>query len=198
MPTAVAERLSTTRAPASERPGVSDGELIGRVAAGDIAAFEQLYARFARPILGLAQRLLGDPGRAEDAAQETFASVWRSAKSYRPDRGTGSAWLYTVARNSIIDRSRKRTEPAVDTAPDTPADAHGPPEEAEASWVAWSVHAAVQQLPENERTVVELAYWKGLSQREVAEQLDIPLGTVKTRTRTALLRLSERLEEVRP
>ncbi len=198
MPTAVAERLSSTRAPASEQPVPSDGELIGRVAAGDVAAFEQLYRRFARPVLGLAQRLLGDPGRAEDATQETFASVWRSAKSYRPDRGVGSAWLYTIARNSTIDRSRKRAEPAVDTAPENAARDPGPAEEAEASWVAWSVHAAVEQLPEKERAVVELAYWGGFSQREVAEQLDVPLGTVKTRTRTALLRLSERLEEVRP
>ena len=85
---------------------VSDSELIQRTAAGDRAAFELLYRRHARPVFGLALRRLGDSGRAEDAVQDTFASVWRSARTYRPERGVGSAWLYTVARNAIVDCGR--------------------------------------------------------------------------------------------
>src|SRR5881392_1071064 len=90
------------RPPAAEE--CSDGELLHRIAAGDREAFDVLYRRFVRPVFALALRRLGDRGRAEDATQETFASVWRSAASYRPERGAGAPWLYAVARNAIVDR----------------------------------------------------------------------------------------------
>src|SRR5579871_925090 len=169
----------------------SDGDLIQRAAGGDRSAFELLYRRYARPVFGLALRRLGDRGKAEEAVQETFASVWRSAGSYKPERGPGAPWLYAVARHAIVDRSRRRTEPPVDSF-DEPADAEpGPADRAESGWVAWRVHRALEELPEREREVISLAYWSGLSQSEVAEFLDIPLGTVKTRTRAALQHLSE-------
>jgi RNA polymerase sigma-70 factor (ECF subfamily) len=171
----------------------SDDELILRTGSGDRAAFEQLYRRYARSVFGLALRRLGDRSRAEDAVQETFASIWRSARSYRPERGPGAPWLYAVARNAIVDRSRVRTEPAVE-APDQADRDAGPLELAEQSWVAWRVHRALEDLPEREREVVALAYWSGLSQTEVAEFLGIPLGTVKTRTRSALGRLADLLD----
>lgn len=174
----------------------TDSHLIQRVAGGDRDAFTELYRRFARPVLALATRQLGDNGRAEDAAQETFAAVWRSARSYRPERGTGSAWLYAVARHAIIDRARQRREPVAE-ASDEPSDEAGPAEQVEGSWLAWRVHSALEQLPERERAVLELAYWSGLSQAEVASYLDVPLGTVKTRTRTGLARLAGLLEEVK-
>ncbi len=88
----------------------SDAELIQRTADGDRSAFDDLYRRYARPVFGLALRRLGDRGRAEDAVQETFASVWRSAASYRPDRGPGAPWLYAVARNAIVDRARRHAD----------------------------------------------------------------------------------------
>src|SRR4051812_50195516 len=94
--------------PAAMATAESDSQLIERVGRGDREAFEQLYRRFARPVLAMAVRQLGDNGRAEDAAQETFAAVWRSARSYRAERGSGSAWLYAVARHAIIDRARQR------------------------------------------------------------------------------------------
>src|SRR5882672_4209831 len=84
----------------------SDAELIQRTGTGDHSAYEKLYKRYARPVFGLALRRLGDRGRAEDAVQETFASIWRSAGSYKPDRGPGAPWLYAVARNAIVDRAR--------------------------------------------------------------------------------------------
>src|SRR5436309_5680826 len=168
----------------------SDGELIQRAGTGDRSAFEDLYRRYARPVFGLALRRLGDRGRAEDAVQETFASIWRSAASYKPERGPGAPWLYAVARNAIVDRARSRTDTPAE-AGDEPDTAVGPGELAEQHWVAWRVHRALEELPEREREVVALAYWSGLSQSEVAEFLGIPLGTVKTRTRAALAKLSE-------
>ncbi len=176
--------------------GSTDGELLQRIGKGDRDAFDILYRRFVRPVFGLALRRLGDRGRAEDAAQETFASVWRSASSYKPERGPGAPWLYAVARNAIVDRARARSETPMEP-PDEPAPDATPPEEAERSWLAWRVHTALQNLPEHERTLLELAYWGGLSQSEIAEFLNIPLGTVKTRTRSALSRLADALEEVR-
>jgi RNA polymerase sigma-70 factor (ECF subfamily) len=172
----------------------TDGELILRTGDGDRGAFEVLYRRYARSVFGLALRRLGDRGRAEDAVQETFASVWRGARSYRPERGPGGPWIYAVARNAIVDRSRARNEPAVE-APEQESHEPGPPEHAEASWTAWRIHRALEELSDNERAVIELAYWSGLSQSEVAEYLAIPLGTVKTRTRAALARLADLLEE---
>ena len=171
----------------------SDSDLLVLVAERDRVAFEALYHRYVRSIYGLALRRLRDRQRAEDAVQETFAAVWRSAASYRPERGAAAPWLYAVARNAIIDRLRARTEPAAE-APDLPSSEPGPADRAEASFVAWRVHRALEELPPKEREVVELAYWSGMSQSEVAEYLDIPLGTVKTRTRSALSRLSDLLE----
>ncbi|HEU6444844.1 MAG TPA: sigma-70 family RNA polymerase sigma factor [Gaiellaceae bacterium] len=174
---------------------VSDGELIRMVGSGDRSAFDALYRRYARPVFGLALRRLGDRGRAEDAVQETFASVWRAASTYKPERGPGAPWLYAVARNAIVDNGRARREPPVD-APEEMADDEGPADRAESGWVAWRVHRALAELPENERQVIELAYWGGRSQSEIADALGIPLGTVKTRTRTGLSRLAALLEDV--
>jgi RNA polymerase sigma-70 factor (ECF subfamily) len=178
-------------------PGASDADLIVKVGSGDRAAFEELYSRFARPVLGLALRMLGDHGRAEDAAQETFAAVWRSAKTFRPERGSGSAWLFAVARHAIVDRARQRVDPLVAEPVEQASPEAGPVEVAEQSWLSWQVQTALSRLPERERTVLELAYFSGLSQSEVASYLDVPLGTVKTRTRAGLARLGALLEEVR-
>ena len=174
--------------------GISDGDLLQRIADGDTRAFETLYQRFARPVLGLALRLLRDRGRAEDAVQETFAAIWRSAGSYRPERGPGAPWLYAVARNAIVDRARARRDTTFAEPPDQASADAGPGERAESSYVSWRVHRAVQELPANEREVLELAYWGNLSQSEIASFLGIPLGTVKTRTRTGLGRLADLLE----
>jgi len=173
--------------------GASDTALLVRVAERDRAAFETLYQRYVRSVFGLALRRLRDRQRAEDAVQETFAAVWRSAGSYRPERGAAAPWLYAIARNAIVDRMRARNEPPAE-APDLASAEPGPGDRAEAAYVAWRVHRALEELPTKEREVVELAYWSGMSQSEVAEYLHIPLGTVKTRTRSALARLAGVLE----
>ncbi len=173
----------------------TDGELIERVAGRDRAAFEELHRRFVHAVLGLALRRLRDRGRAEDATQDTFAAVWRSAGTYDRARGAGAPWLYTIARNVVTDRLRGSPEPPVEQPPDLASGEAAPDEQAEASWRAWRVHRALAVLPDHERPVIELAYWSGLSQSEIAEFLQIPLGTVKTRTRSALMRLADELED---
>lgn len=187
-------RAERATMPAVAANDSTDGELITRAADGDRGAFEVLYRRYSRPVFGLALRRLGDRGRAEDAVQETFASVWRAARTYKPERGPGAPWLYAVARNAITDRGRARSEPPAEVPEQVSPDA-GPAERAEAGWTSWRVHRALEELSSNERTVIELAYWSGLSQSEIAEFLNIPLGTVKTRTRAALHRLAGLLEE---
>ena len=171
----------------------TDGDLIARVGEGDAGAFEQLYRRYSRPVFALALRRLGDRGRAEDAVQETFASIWRSAGSYRRERGPGAPWLYAVARNAIVDRRRALGPVPAEPIDEASSDA-GPDERAESSWTAWRIHRALAELPEQERKLIELAYWGGLSQSEIADFVGIPLGTVKTRTRSALSRLADALE----
>jgi RNA polymerase sigma-70 factor (ECF subfamily) len=186
-------RRETTGDNSRDERGVTDGDLIGRVARRDANAFELLYRRYARPVFGLALRRLGDRMRAEDAVQETFAAVWRSARTYRPERGAGAPWLYAVARNAIVDRSRNRSEPPAE-APDPASLEPTPAERAESAYVSWRVHRALEGLSGNERDVIELAYYGELSQSEIADFLDIPLGTVKTRTRAGLSHLADLLD----
>jgi RNA polymerase sigma-70 factor, ECF subfamily len=159
----------------------SDGELLCRIAERNLDAFEILYRRYARPVYGLALRRLGDGERAEDATQRAFAAIWGTAASYVPRRGGGARWLFTVAWNAIVDDEVTLHEP-------------GPESVAGDDWLAFRVHAAVAELPEGERVPLELACWEGRSQSEIAELLGLPLGTVETRTRSALARLAVRLE----
>jgi RNA polymerase sigma-70 factor, ECF subfamily len=173
----------------------TDGDLLQQTAQGNREAFETLYGRYSRAVFGLALRRLGDREQAEDAVQDTFTSVWRSARSYRPERGPGGPWLYTVARNAIVDRARARRHDLGGDPPDVASTEPGPDERVEAGWQAFVVHRAFAELPSSERAVLELAYWSGLSQSEISDFLNVPLGTVKTRTRNGLARLADLLEE---
>jgi RNA polymerase sigma-70 factor (ECF subfamily) len=188
-----ARNEAAPRGPVIDDPSISDADLIRRIARRDADAFELLYRRYARSVFGLALRRLGDRMNAEDAVQETFAAIWRSARTYKPDRGAGAPWLYAVARNAIVDRSRGRTDPPGE-GPELPSDDPTPAERAEAAYTSWRVHRALESLAQNEREVIELAYYGGLSQSEVADYLNIPLGTVKTRTRAGLGHLADMLE----
>ena len=173
----------------------SDQALLVRVAESDREAFETLYHRYVRSVFGLALRKLNDRADAEEVVQEAFTAIWRSAESYRPERGSAGGWLYTVARNAAIDRMRRnaRTDTTAEL-PELESLDSGPYEQAQRSDAAWRIHRALEELSLNEREVIELAYWSGLSQSEVASYLDQPLGTVKTRTRAALARLADILE----
>jgi RNA polymerase sigma-70 factor (ECF subfamily) len=176
-----------------DRREPTDGELLERIGRGDRPAFEELYRRYVRAVLALALRRIGDRGRAEDAVQDAFVSIWRSARTYDAGRGPGAPWLYAVARNAITDGLRRAPEPTAELQ-DGPAGDPDPSERAQQAWTAWRIHRALEILPEHERPLIELAYWRGLSQSEIAASLDIPLGTVKTRTRSALARLADELE----
>jgi RNA polymerase sigma-70 factor (ECF subfamily) len=181
--------------PAPPAPlGPSDVELLARVGERDREAFEVLYGRYVRSVFGLALRRLGDRAHAEDAVQEAFTAIWRSASTYRPERGAAGGWIYTVARNAIVDRLRRNGPTADAELPELASAEAGPAQRAEDSDVAFRVHRALEELQPRERQVIELAYWSGMSQSEVAEYLHLPLGTVKTRTRSGLARLATVLE----
>ncbi len=175
-------------------PTVSDGELLVAIAGGDRDAFVALYERYARAVLGLALRRLGDQGRAEDVVQETFAAIWRAAATYRPERGPGAPWLFAVARNATANQWRVKTDIPAEIAEEASLEL-GPDESTEGAWRSFCVHRSLEALTSEQRVVIELAYWQGLSQSEIAERLRLPLGTVKTRTRAALGRLAVALRE---
>jgi RNA polymerase sigma-70 factor, ECF subfamily len=170
--------------------------LLARVAGGDRVAFAELYERYASAVYGACLRVLREPHAAEDAAQDAFAAIWRHAAAFDANRGAAGAWIGRVARNAALDANRRRalrvTAPEVD-----PVDEGSTPEElAVAADEAFQLRLALDTLPERERTVLGLAYGDGLTQSEIAARLDLPLGTVKTRTRSGLARLAEYLERV--
>jgi RNA polymerase sigma-70 factor (ECF subfamily) len=172
----------------------SDEDLLELVAERrDEAAFDEFYRRYGRAVYAVVVRLIGDRAHSEDVVQQAFTNVWRAAAGYRRDRGPATGWLFAIARNAAFDAVRSRAAPSRWEVPDLPDDGLGPDERAAAAEQAFRVHAAVDRLPDHEREVVELAYFDGLSQSEVAARLGSPLGTVKTRTRRALAHLADRL-----
>ena len=179
-----------------ERCSPSDEELLDLVAEQrDEAAFDEFYGRYSRAVYAVVRRLIGDHARSEDVVQEAFTNVWRAAAGYSPERGQARGWLFAIARNAAVDALRVRAAAGRPDVPDLPDDGPGPAELASAAEQAFRVHVAVDGLCHREREVIELAYFAGFSQSEVATRLGVPLGTVKTRTRRALERLSDRLAE---
>jgi len=179
-------------------PARSDEDLLELVAdCRDEAAFDEFYRRYGRAVYGVVVRLVGDRAHSEDVVQQAFINVWRAAGGYRRERGPATGWLFAIARNAAFDALRSREAPSRWEAPDLPDDGPGPDERAAAAEQSFRIHAAVDRLPAHEREVIELAYYDGLSQSEVAARLGAPLGTVKTRTRRALAHLADRLAEER-
>jgi RNA polymerase sigma-70 factor, ECF subfamily len=175
---------------------MSDEDLLERVARErDQSAFEILYQRYARAIYSLVSRILRDRHTGEDVAQEAFAAVWRAAAGYHRGRGSAAGWMFAIARNAAIDASRARVPLVVGELPDRPDPSPLPDAQAISDMEAFRVHVAVDSLPDREREVIELAYFSGLAQSEIAQQLELPLGTVKTRTRSALQRMAPMLRE---
>jgi len=171
-----------------------DLDLIGRVVKSDQSAFFALYDRYASRVHALTLHILEDPMMAEEATQDTFLKVWSRARQYKPDRGDLITWLLTIARRTALDRLRLESRrPVLSTAQDPEETWKSIPNSNSLSEeTRWrSMYFAVQALPEVQRQVIELAYYKGLSQSEIAEVLDWPLGTVKTRLRTAMQSLRE-------
>lgn len=172
---------------------VSDDALLDGLATGDPDAAAAFVERFQRRVFGVALRIVGEPGLAEDVAQETFVRAWRRADAFDPRRGTVAAWLLTIARNLAIDTVRMRRAVVMD--PDEflaladPRPAHGPAEAAVLSSEVGRLREALGALPLDQRRALVLAAFFGQTAREVAETEGIPLGTAKTRIRAAMIRL---------
>jgi RNA polymerase sigma-70 factor, ECF subfamily len=174
----------------------ADRALIARIEARDAGALASLYDRHAGRLLGLAQRILGDTGEAEDVLQEVFFHVWKAAATFDAARGPVLAWLLVATRSRSIDRLRSRRAGGrtggrrLDEAPEVASR-----EDVEKDAVAreWETQcrAVIGQLPEDQRRALELAYFEGLTQQEIAERTGTPLGTVKTRVRLGLMKLRE-------
>ena len=165
-------------------------DLVRRMAGGDREAFAAFYDAYSPLAFGLIRRVVGDADEAADVLQEVFLELWRSAASYDPRRGTPEAWVTVRARSRGIDRVRsvrRREEmlatPLAEGAATPPADTVVDTENRE------TVHGALGVLPANQREVLELAYFRGLSQSEISRRLGQPLGTVKTRMRLGMERL---------
>ena len=156
----------------------------------------ELYDRHARPIYSLALRILGDETEAEDIVQEVFSQAWKQAARYNASRGAVGAWLLTLTRSRAIDRLRaKRARPG-DVSDERVADQlvdAGPPADllVLSSEQVARVRAALDELPLLQRAAIELAYYEGLTHAEIADRLEQPLGTVKTRIRLAMLKLRD-------
>jgi RNA polymerase sigma-70 factor (ECF subfamily) len=174
----------------------ADQAALARMARGEGEAVAELYDRHARPIYSLALRILGDATEAEDIVQEVFSQAWKQAARYSASRGAVGAWLLTLARSRAIDRLRaKRARPggvSDERVAGQLVDA-GPPVDSlvlSLEQVA-RVRAALDELPLLQRAAIELAYYEGLTHAEIADRLEQPLGTVKTRIRLAMLKLRD-------
>ena len=181
---------------------IEDAAQVVRAAGGDGAALAALYDRHARPVYSIALRIVGDERDAEDVVQDVFTQVWRQASRYDNTRGTVAAWLLTIARTRALDRLRaRRARPDAgaaspeDTGSEPATTVVDPVDVIAAASDAKRVKAALGELPLLQRLAIELAYFEGLTQSQIADRLEEPLGTVKTRIRQGLLKLRDLLSQ---
>ena len=172
--------------------GMGDEELVGQVAQGDEQALSELYDRYSRPVYATGVRLLGDAHLAEELVQDAFTNVWQGAASFDPQKASFATWLYRITRNRAVDLARRRRARPQSTGEDALRVVSGGPEP-EASVDGWDVARALSRIPEEYREVLTLAYFEGLSQREISRRTGVPLGTIKSRTTAALKRLHRSL-----
>lgn len=201
-------------------PATSDADLMRRVVQGDESAFGALYDRYAELVFGAVIRFVGDRQLAEDVVQDTYLALWNRADRFDPEAGSLLGWLLAIARNRAVDRHRAAARrPATismsaaaqadetdtealerlmaDGSPVASAPIDGDPETALLrDWLGAVVRATLGEMPELERRAIELAYYDGLTQSEIAARLGWPIGTVKTRTRRGLGRLRDALDGV--
>jgi RNA polymerase sigma factor (sigma-70 family) len=177
---------------------LSDEALVALVARSDEGALAELYDRVGRVAYGLAFRVLRDDRLAEDAVQEAFLGVWRTAAGFRAERAKASTWILTLVHRRAVDlvrrEERRRTEPLDDET----RDAATSDSAEDAVWLGFErerVQRALRQLPDGQREALELAYYGGYSQSELAERLGMPLGTIKSRMFAGLARLRELLDD---
>ncbi len=181
-----------------------DRPLLGEIAGGDVRAFEELYERHSAVLYGLLVRILHDPEDASEVLQEAFIQVWNRAAGYDNSRGSEIAWLVAIARSRGIDRIRSRkvrTQRELDAGREISI--HAPhvntvrtDQQAIQSQIQVRVRGALLELPEAQRKALELAYFEGMTQTEIAEKLSEPLGTVKTRMQLGMRKLRDKLGDV--
>jgi RNA polymerase sigma factor (sigma-70 family) len=175
---------------------LSDEALVALIARGEDTALAELYDRFGRPAYGLALRVLRDRALAEDAVQDAFLTVWRSAARFVPERAKASTWILTLVHRRAVDvvrREDRRRAESLDEARAETGEASD-----EAAWLKLErerVQAALRRLPDQQREALELAYYGGFTQSELAERLGQPLGTIKSRMFGGLARLRELLAD---
>lgn len=191
----------TAAQPPDDPAALEDRALLARVASGDSGALATLYDRYARVVYGVALRILGEAELAEDVVQETFWRVWRRAGTFQSGRGRVAAWIFGIAHNLSVDelrRQRSRPRPVYDTdetpvlreREDSRMDVEADALENERGRL---IDAALQHISADQREAIELAYFGGLSQSEIAERLQSPIGTIKTRIRLGLRKLRDLL-----
>jgi RNA polymerase sigma-70 factor (ECF subfamily) len=175
---------------------LDDSDVVREAARGEIQALATLYDRYAGLLLGMARRILGEETAAEDLVQDVFMEVWRRAHAFDASRGSVRTWLLVRVRSRALDRLRSaqhRREVAVDDV--SPREAAPTPEDPELSPDRAMVRRAIELLPDDQRLVIELSYFQGLSSSEIAERMGSPLGTVKSRTAAALSKLRAAMAE---
>jgi RNA polymerase sigma-70 factor, ECF subfamily len=171
-----------------------ESELIERIGKRDKSAFGEVYDRYSSLVMNIAWRILGERHEAEDTLQEVFLQVWNDAATFDPNRGGVSNWIGTITRSRAIDRLRSRKsrhyiDPALEDPLDLANDLVNPGRPEEIMESRLLVSRAIAALTEEQRVAIELAYYEGMSQSEIAETLGTPLGTIKTRIRDGLIRL---------
>ncbi|MDT5159010.1 MAG: hypothetical protein QOH51_3367 [Acidobacteriota bacterium] len=191
--------MSTLPKPPATEAELRQAELIGCVATGDQQALATLYDTTSRTVYGLLLRILADPSAAEEVLLDVYAQVWRQAGAYSRERGTPLAWLTTIARSRAIDRLRRTRQQQQRTGPleeglRMAAGGESVLEGVRAGEVREVLRAALDALVPEQREVIELAYYGGMSHSEIASARGLPLGTVKTRTRLGMMRLREMLK----
>ncbi len=190
--------------PSNTQRQQEDAELIRRVARGDREAFSLIYDRYSRPLFSIALRVLNDSREAEDIVHDVFIALWNKAGDFASDRGTAFGWCVTLTRNRAIDRVRarkRRGELLAESAPSDLGYDENQAENADSGDMLWqkekaaAVRHALEALPSEQRSALQLAYFGGLTQQEIAARLREPLGTVKARIRRGLLKLRELLPQ---
>lgn len=177
---------------------LSDEALVALVARSDEGALAELYDRVGRVAYGLAFRVLRDDRLAEDAVQEAFLGVWRTAAGFRAERAKASTWILTLVHRRAVDLVRREERRRADPLDDETRDAATSESAEDAAWLGFErerVQGALRQLPDAQREAIELAYYGGYSQSELAERLGMPLGTIKSRMFAGLARLRELLDD---
>ncbi len=163
-------------------------QLLLEVAQGNASSMRELYRSFERPLYALGVRWYGDRSLAEELVQEVTLRVWRKAKTFDAKKGTGSSWIFAIARNAATDLARAKKRQPVPSSEMPEVDRA--PWDDEAAWQAWEVTKAVRSLPPDQQKVIELAYVHQYTYAEIAEALGIPIGTAKTRLHRGLAKLS--------